>query len=69
MQAVKSLKICTFMKELCPVTPKNDAKFEEKITLCSKNGMGNLVSFNASSGKLENLHFDVLFLLKLLVGQ
>ena len=41
---------------------KSDAKFEEKLTLGSKNGMKNLVSFNASSEKSENLHFDVLFL-------
>ena len=41
---------------------KSDAKFEEKLTLGSKNDMGNLVNFNASSGKSENLHFDVLLL-------
>ena len=40
----------------------NDAKFEEKLTLVSKNEMRNLVNFNASSGKSENLHFDVLIL-------
>ena len=44
---------------------KSDAKFEEKLTLSSKNDMRNLVNFNASSGKSENLHFDVLLLLKL----
>ena len=42
---------------------KSDAKFEEKLTLGSKNSR-NLVNFNASSGKSENLHFDVLLLLK-----
>ena len=36
---------------------KSDAKFEEKLTLGSKNGMMNLVNFNASSDKSENLHF------------
>ena len=41
---------------------KSDAKFEEKLTLRSKNDMRNLVNFNASSGKSENLHFDVLLL-------
>ena len=41
---------------------KSDARFEEKLTLCSKNDTGNLVNFNASSGKSENLHFDVLLL-------
>ena len=35
-------------------------KFEEKLTLGSKNDMRNLVNFNASSGKSGNLLFDVL---------
>ena len=38
---------------------KSDAKFEEKLTLGSKNDMRNLVNFNASRGKSGNLHFDV----------
>ena len=46
------------------MTLKSDAKFEEKLTLGSKNDMRNLVNFNASSGKSENLHFDVLLLSK-----
>ena len=46
------------------MTLKSDAKFEEKLTLGSKNDMKNLMNFNASSGKSENLHFDVLLLLK-----
>ena len=41
------------------MTPKSDAKFEEKVTFGSKNDMRNLVNFNASSGKSENLLFDV----------
>ena len=41
---------------------KSDAKLEEKLTLCSKNDMKNLVNFNAGSGKSEKLQFDVLFL-------
>ena len=49
-------------EELCFMTLKSDAKFEEKLILGSKNDMRNLVSFNASSGKSENLHFDVLLL-------
>ena len=43
---------------------KSDVKFEEKLTLGSKNDMRNLVNFNASSGKSENLHSDVLLLSK-----
>ena len=35
-------------------------KFEEKLTLGSKNDMRNLVNFNVTSGKSESLHFDVL---------
>ena len=46
------------------MTMKSDAKFEEKLTLGSKNDMRNLVKFNASSGKSESLHYDVLLLPK-----
>ena len=34
---------------------KTDAKFEEKLTFCSKNDMRNFVNFNPSSGQSENL--------------
>ena len=44
------------------MTLKSDAKFEEILTLGTKNGMRNLVNFNASSGKFGNLDFDVLLL-------
>ena len=44
------------------MTVKSDAKFQEKLALGFKNGMTNLVNFNASSGKSENLHFDALLL-------
>ena len=44
------------------MTLKSEAKFEEKLTLDSKNDMRNLMSFNASSGNSENLHFDMLLL-------
>ena len=44
------------------MTLKSDSKFEEKLTLGSKNDMKNLVNFNASSDKSENLHLDVLLL-------
>ena len=46
------------------MTLKSDVKFEEKLTLGSQNGIRNLVSFNASSSKSENLHFDVPILLR-----
>ena len=41
---------------------KSGPKFEEKLTLPSKDGMTNSVNFNASSGKSEILHLDVLLL-------
>ena len=47
------------------MTLKSDAKFEEKLTLGSKNDMKNLVHFNATSGKSESLHFDVVLLLSI----
>ena len=46
------------------MTLKSDSKSEEKLTLGSKNDIRNLMNFNASSGKSENLHFVVLPLLK-----
>ena len=49
-------------EELCLMKLKSGAKFEEKLTLGSKNDMRNLVNFNASSGKSGNVHFDVLLL-------
>ena len=44
------------------MTLKSDAKFEEKLTLGSKNDMRNLVNFNVSRSKSENMHSDVLLL-------
>ena len=35
-------------------------KFEEKLTLGSKNDMRNLANLNVISGKSKTLHFDVL---------
>ena len=36
------------------MTLKSDAKFEEKLTLCSKNDMRNLVNFHAITQKSES---------------
>ena len=44
------------------MTLKSGEKFEEKLTPGSENDMKNLANFNASNGKSENLHFDVLLL-------
>ena len=46
------------------VTLKIDVKFEEKLTLGSKNDMKKWVNFNATSGKSKNLHLGVLLLSK-----
>ena len=47
------------------MTLKSDAKFKEKLTLGSKNDTRNLVNFDASSGKTENLHLDAMLLLSI----
>ena len=44
------------------MTVESDAKFEEILPLGFKNDMTNVVNFNASSCKPENLHFDELLL-------
>ena len=44
------------------MTLKSYAKFEEKLSLGSKNVMRNLANLNVSSGKSENVPFDVLLL-------
>ena len=46
------------------MTPKSDAKFDEKLTFHLKNDMRNLVNINLSSRKSKNLHFDGLLLLR-----
>ena len=70
MQAVQSLKICTLIgsffpkhlkfrrkntEDLCFMTLKGDAKFEEKLTLGSKNDMKNLVNIHPTIQKSENV--------------
>ena len=46
------------------MTLKREAKFEEKLTICSKSDLRNLVNFDVRSDKSENLHFDLLLLSK-----
>ena len=46
------------------MTLKSDPNFGEKLTFSLKNNMRNLVNFNASSGKSENVNFDGLLLPK-----
>ena len=40
------------------MTLKRDPNFEKKATFCLKNDVRNLVNFDPSSEKSENLHFD-----------
>ena len=44
------------------MTLTDDANFKRKLTCGLKNDIRNLVNFHASSGKSENLHFDVVLL-------
>ena len=46
------------------MTLQSDSKFKEKLTCGFKYDMKNLVNFHASTGKSENLPFDVLLLSK-----
>ena len=46
------------------MTPMSDPNFEEELIFCLENDMNNLVNYNSSSGKSENLHFDEIFLSK-----
>ena len=46
------------------MTLKGDAKFKEKLTCGFKNDLRNLVNFQVSSRKSENLHFDRILLSK-----
>ena len=43
------------------MTLESDPNFEEVPQLLLKNDMRNLVNFNSSSVKSENLHFDGIF--------
>ena len=55
-------------KDLSLMAPKSDAKFDEKLTFHLKNDIRNLVNFNLSSRKSQNLHFDGLLLLSVCSG-
>ena len=45
------------VEELSLMTLKNDPNFQEKLAFCLKSDLRNLVNFNLSIGKCENLHF------------
>ena len=46
------------------MTLKSDPNFEEKLTFYFKKDMRNLMNFNSSNEKSENLQFDEIFLPK-----
>ena len=78
MWAVTNLKVCTLTWYFCQEHVKFQLKKYRKIishdtedwsklwrkTFCLRNYMRNLVNFNASSGKSENLHFNRLLFRK-----
>ena len=55
-----------FTVELCVMTMKNDAKFEEELTCRFKIDMTNLTNFYPALKSLKNLHFNGLLLTKVL---
>ena len=44
-----------FTEELCVMTMKNDAKFEEEFTCCFKIYMRNLTNFDLSTQKSQKI--------------
>ena len=54
---IQSRKCVTlkFMRELCVMTMKNDAKFEKELTCQFKTDMRNLTNFDPSTGKSQKL--------------
>ena len=44
-----------FTEELCVMTMKNDAKFEEELTCHFKTDMRNLTNFDLSTGKSKKI--------------
>ena len=51
-------------EELCVITLKNDANFEENLTCALKCGIRNLANFDLSTRRSQNLHFSGLLLTK-----
>ena len=50
-----------FTEELCDITMKNDAKFEDELTVHFKVDMWNLTNFDSNTRKSKNLLFDWIF--------
>ena len=54
-------------EELCVMTMKNDAKFEEELTFHFKIGIRNLTKFDPSTRKPQKFHFNGLLLSKVYI--
>ena len=52
------------IEQLCVITRKNDAKFDEELTRALKSDMRNLAYFDPTLESFKNLHFNGLFLIK-----
>ena len=50
-----------FTEELCVMTMKNNAKFEEELTFHFKTDSRNLTNFDSSTQKSKKMHFNLLF--------
>ena len=50
-----------FTEELCVMTMKNNAKFEEELTFPFKTDTRNLTNFDLSTPKFKKLLFNLLF--------
>ena len=53
-----------FTEEVCVMTMKNDAKFEEKLTCRFKIDMRNLTNLTRALESLQNFHLNALLLNK-----
>ena len=56
-----------FTEELCVMTMKNDAKFEEELTCRFKMDMRNLTNLDPSTWKSQIFNFNVLLLSKVYI--
>ena len=50
-----------FTEELCVMTMKNNAKFEEELTFHFKINMRNLPNFDSTTRKSKKMLFNLLF--------
>ena len=64
LKVYKILAKKVYTEELCLMTLKTDAKFEEKLTCGLKNDMRNVGDFHQSIQKCQNWDFDGILLSK-----